>query len=110
MAAIDWYWDDETWNRVVVRANRVGLGMATLAEATKGHSIAEALMAPHHASSAKSRAIRGQEDDPEYLPSEITVSTGNIVDSFVNLDDPHGQAAGAIELGTRVLRRTQEMM
>lgn len=99
MATLEWYIeDDKAFNESLVRraANR-GLKNRTLAEAGTIAAKASSRLAPHNASNAANRPAG-------HKPSFIDYNSGSTVDAFVNLNDPSGKAALAIEGKLNILR------
>lgn len=93
MAVVDWYWDDETFNEVVVRSNRAGIGAATQGVAVDAALIGTVLMAPHHANARAQEVLEGRKPR---RPSYFEVKKGSMgIDAFLTLVDPDG-SAGAI--------------
>lgn len=85
MVDIDWYGDEDTTNRILVRST--GVKFETLLIANWIGAIAHTRLAAHHANNI---------DDPR-PDSSISVSRGT-VDAFVNLDDPDGGAMAIAKL------------
>lgn len=79
MARIEWYYDDETLNEILVR--RPGIRAETMFHANLIGAIAHVRLAAHHQNNI---------DDPR-PDSSVSVSRGT-VDAFVSLDDPDGGA------------------
>lgn len=88
MAAIKWHYEDEQFNRILVRTTDVPV--ETLGEATKIASIATSRLAAHHANN---------QDDPR-PDSSISITRGD-VDAFVNLDADSEAAAASIQKEVR---------
>lgn len=87
MAHLEWYYDEETTNRIVVRSSTVN--QDTLFTANLIAAIAYSRLAVHHANNY---------DDPR-ADSSVSVTAGK-VDAFANLDDPDGGALPiALSLG-----------
>lgn len=79
MARIEWYYDDESLNEILVR--RPGVRAETLFHANLIGAFAYLRLSAHHQNNL---------DDPR-PDSSVNVSRGT-VDAFVNLDDPDGGA------------------
>lgn len=79
MAHLEWYYDEETLNQILVR--RPSIRAETMFQASLIGALAYMRLQPHHMNNA---------DDPR-ADSSISVSRGT-VDAFVNLDDPDGGA------------------
>lgn len=85
MARVEWYYDDESLNEILVR--RRGVAAATLFHANLIGAVAYTRLAAHHLNN-----IEDPRDD-----ASVGVSRGN-VDAFVNLDDPDGGAMAIAKL------------
>lgn len=85
MARIEWYYDDETLNEILVR--RPGIRAETMFHANLIGAIAHVRLAAHHQNNI---------DDPR-PDSSVSVSRGT-VDAFVSLDDPDGGAMAIAKL------------
>lgn len=79
MAHLEWYYDEESLNRVLVRSTSIP--RETLMVANLIGAVGATRLAAHHANNA---------DDPR-PDSKVSVSRGS-VDAFVNLDDADGGA------------------
>lgn len=79
MAHLEWHYDEEWLNRVLVRSTSIP--SETLAVANQIAAIGAVRLAAHHANNV---------DDPR-PDSSVSVSRG-AVDAFANLDDPDGGA------------------
>lgn len=79
MARVEWHYEDEELNEILVR--RKGIREATLFHANLIGAVAFTRLAAHHQNNI---------DDPR-KDSSVSVSRGT-VDSFVNLDDSDGGA------------------
>lgn len=109
MATVDWYDSDPPKNspfkRKVVRANRAGIGAATLSTANLASIYATMILGPHH---ANARAEEIKDNRKPRRPSQIEVRPGSKkVDAYVNLYDPDGNAGAIsqeIDLMWRVMR------
>lgn len=87
MPHLEWYYDEEKTNRIVVNSSTVN--QDTLFTANLIAAVAHSRLAVHHANNLK---------DPR-PDSSVSVTAGK-VDAFANLDDPDGGAVPiALSLG-----------
>lgn len=98
MAKLEWYGSsgppDEVYQKIV--RGVPGVGNAVSKEANKIATRAQARLSPHNANSDKTRK-------PGESRSYVSVERGDIVDSFVHLND-EDQGALQIEASLAILR------